>query len=82
MLGKCQENRGLVTFVSKLVEAEKRLQRAILQLEQAAERYDKGPIDKDLDTAADGTEELKAVHRSVAERLDETILRLRQVLER
>ena len=82
MLGKCQEYRGLVTFVSKLVEAEKRLQRAILQLEQAAERYDKGPIDKDLDTASDGTEELKAVHRSVAERLDETILRLRQVLER
>ena len=87
MLEKCQKNGGLVSFVSKLVEVEKRLERAIAELEQVASlngvvnRNDTQRQAEELDLVLLRTEELKAVHETVSRKIDATILRVKEILE-
>ena len=70
--------------MSKLVEAEKRLQRAVSALEDAARARSGG---SDVAPAATesgdmaAVEELRAVNASVAEKLDGAILRVKKILE-
>ena len=87
MLERCQKTGGLVNFVSKLIESEKRLERAIAELEQATSLS--GVVHQsDTQSPADGmdrvllrTEKLQAVHETVSRKIDATILRLKEILE-
>ena len=88
MLRKGQKNGGLRSFVSKLVEAEKRLQRAVSALEDAAcarsGGSDVAPAateSGDMAAVEARMEELRAVNASVAEKLDGAILRVKKILE-
>ena len=88
MLRKGQKNGGLRSFVSKLVEAEKRLQRAVTALEDAARARSGGgeaassdSTNADIAAAEARMDELRAVNASVAEKLDGVILRVKKILE-
>jgi hypothetical protein len=73
--------------VSKLDEAQKRLQRAVSGLEEAAQARssvpvaDNGTAAADLEAAVARATELEAVNATVAEKLDGAILRVRKILE-
>ena len=88
MVRKGQKIGGLDSFVSKLGEAEKRLQRAVVALEQvvvarsgketfASQEAKNGEIG----AAQARMAELQAVNASVAEKLDGAILRVKKILE-
>ena len=88
MVRKGQKIGGLDSFVSKLDEAEKRLQRAVTALEQAAGARSGNGIAASPDTVNGEIEatqtrmaELQAVNASVAEKLDGAILRVKKILE-
>lgn len=88
MLRKGQKNGGLRSFVSKLDEAEKRLQRAVTALEDAARARSSGNGAASSETLSDDNaasdarlEQLQAVNASVAEKLDGAILRVKKILE-
>ena len=73
--------------MSKLIEAEKRLERAIAELVQATSVS--GVVHQsDTQSPADGmdrvllrTEELKAVLETVSRKIDASILRVKEILE-
>jgi len=73
--------------VSKLIEAEKRLESAIAELEQAAalggvvHQSDTQSQANEMDRILLRTEELQAVHETVSKKIDTTILRLKEILE-
>ena len=73
--------------MSKLIEAEKRLERAIAELEQAtslsgvANHTDAPNHAEETERNLLRTEELRAVHEAVSKKLDTTILRLKEILE-
>lgn len=74
--------------MSKLDEAEKRLQRAVTALEQAARvRSGNGAAastdaaQADLSAAQAKAAELEALNETVAEKLDGAILRVKNILE-
>ena len=78
---------GLDSFVSKLGEAEKRLQRAVTALEKAVvARYGDGSAESqdaangEIEAAQARMSALEAVNLSVAEKLDGTILRVKKIL--
>ena len=87
MLERCQKTGGLVSFVSKLIEAEKRLERAIAELEQATSLsrvvHQSDPQSQADKMAKDlmRTEELQAVHENISKKIDSTIIRLKEILE-
>ena len=87
MLERCQKTGGLVNFVSKLIEAEKRLERAIAELEQATSlsgvvhQSDTQSQANEMDRILLRTEELQAVHETVSKKIDANILRLKEILE-
>lgn len=87
MVGKGQENGGLDSFVSKLDEAEKRLQRAVSGLEQAARTQasvppvEPGASAADLEAARRRAAELESLNATVVQKLDGAILRVRKILE-
>ncbi|RZO37081.1 MAG: hypothetical protein EVA87_07605 [Rhodospirillaceae bacterium] len=73
--------------MSKLGEAEKRLQRAVTALEQAAVARSGGgtaeseeAADVEIEAAQARIAELQAVNASVAEKLDGAILRVKKIL--
>ncbi len=73
--------------MSKLGEAEKRLQRAVTALEQAAVVRSGGGIaasqeaaNVEIEAAQERMAELQAVNASVAEKLDGAILRVKKIL--
>ena len=74
--------------MSKLGEAEKRLQRAVTALEQAAVVRSGGGIaasqeaaNVEIEAAQERMAELQAVNASVAEKLDGAILRVKKILD-
>ena len=74
--------------MSKLGEAEKRLQRAVTALEQAAVVRSGGGIaasqeaaNVEIEAAQAKIAELQAVNASVAEKLDGAILRVKKILD-
>jgi hypothetical protein len=88
MVRKGQKIGGLGSFVSKLDEAEKRLQRAVTALEQAARvRSGNGaaastdPAQAELSAAQAKAAELEALNETVAEKIDGAILRVKNILE-
>ena len=86
----CSEGQnlgGLDNFVSKLDEAEKRLQRALSGLEEAAGTLVRGgseslnSIEDDLQAARIEVRKLRAQNIFMAEKLDDTIQRIKGILE-
>ena len=73
--------------MSKLDEAEKRLNRALSALEAAAGASPGGvspsqnPIEDDLKAARAEVGKLRALNKSMAEKLDDTIQRIKGILE-
>ncbi|MEE2661789.1 MAG: hypothetical protein VYB39_02055 [Pseudomonadota bacterium] len=73
--------------MSKLIEAEKRLERAIAELEQATSlsgvvhKSDAQGQADEMDRILLRTEDLQAVHETVSKKIDATILRLKDILE-
>ena len=73
--------------MSKLIEAEKRLERAIAELEQATSLSgvvhpsDTQSQADEIDRVLLRTEKLQAVHETVSRKIDATILRLKEILE-
>ena len=73
--------------MSKLDEAEKRLKRALSALEAAASAPLRGvspsqnPIEDDLKAARAEVGKLRALNKSMAEKLDDTIQRIKGILE-
>lgn len=87
MVRKGHKIGGLGSLVSKLGEAEKRLQRAVTALEQAAVVRSGGGIaasqeaaNVEIEAAQERMAELQAVNASVAEKLDGAILRVKKIL--
>lgn len=73
--------------MSKLDEAEKRLKRALSALEAAASAplggvsTSQNPIEDDLKAARAEVGKLRALNKSMAEKLDDTIQRIKGILE-
>jgi len=72
--------------VSKLDEAEKRLNRALSALEAAGAppggvSPSQNPIEDDLKAARAEVGKLRALNKSMAEKLDDTIQRIKGILE-
>jgi len=73
--------------VSKLVEVEERLERAIAELEQVVSvngvvnQSDTHRQAEEVDLILSRMEELKAAHGMVLKKLDDTILRVKEILE-
>ena len=78
---------GLDEYVSKLDEAEKRLQRALSALEAVVGAplggvsASQDPIEDDLQAARAEVGKLRALNKSMAEKLDDTIQRIKGILE-
>ncbi len=73
--------------MSKLVEVEERLERAIAELEQVVSvngvvnQSDTHRQAEEVDLILSRMEELKAAHGMVLKKLDDTILRVKEILE-
>ena len=84
MFRKGQKIGGLDRFVSKLDQAQQRLERAILELERAesARKPSAGSIDKANSAAAAEARisELESLNTDVTQRLNVAIDRVRKVL--
>ena len=89
MVQKHQENGGLGEFMSKLDEAQQRLQRAVSGLEEAARAASTSLNAQDSDAASSAELEamksrnaaLESANMAVAERLDGAIAQIKEILD-
>jgi hypothetical protein len=87
MVQKHQENGGLGAFMSKLDEAEQRLQRAVSGLEDAARAASasasagESASSTELDAAKARAAELENVNAAIAQRLDGAIAQIKEILD-
>lgn len=88
MVQKHQENGGLGHFMSKLDEAQQRLQRAVSGLEEAARTAamslnarNSGPPIAEFEAAKARNAELEGVNATVAQRLDGAIAQIKSILD-
>jgi len=89
MVQKYQENGGLGEFMSKLDEAQQRLQQAVTGLEEAARAASTSLIAQDSEAASSAELEaiksrnaaLESANMAVAERLDGAIAQIKEILD-